>query len=101
MKVRTLSPFTDKYTNEIRRTGDVFDCTEERIAEIESVGHFVEVIPDRETQELLEADPDYQRLSAMSATDLRVYADQHFKLTFHENVRKDEMIAAIMELEKG
>ena len=100
MKVRTLATFTDKYTGEIRRTGDIFECSEERLAEIKSTGRFAEAIPDKETQSLMESDHDYQRLAAMSVTELLSYADQRFKMTFHEGVQKAEIIAAILNMER-
>lgn len=46
MRVRVVNKFKDIVTGEIRNTNDEFDCTEERYDQIESVGHFVEMIPD-------------------------------------------------------
>ena len=100
MRVRTLFPFTDKNTGKIMRTGDIFECAEDRFAEIENAGHYVEAIPD----DIQGKDPigsDYLRFDAMTGDELRIYADRHFKLTFHENVERAEMIAAIIAREKG
>ena len=98
MLCRVLRPFTDKYTGETRRTGDLFECTEERLAEILTVGHLAEAVPDDENAD---KGSDRQRFEAMTVDELREYADRHFKLTFHSKVRKAEMIAAILERERG
>lgn len=37
MKVKVLKDFTDKHTNKIHAVGEVFECTQERLKEIESV----------------------------------------------------------------
>ncbi len=79
------------------RTGDLFECTEERYAEIERFGHHIEPVPDEEDM----TSKEHKRLSAMSEDELRLYADLHFKLTFHSGVRKREMIASILAREKG
>lgn len=97
MIVRTIYPFTDRRTGAIRRTGDVFDCTPARLAEIQSAGRYVEAVNGGSD---MSDDPDYRRFAAMSEDELRLYADQHFKLVFHSGVQKPEMIAAIMAREE-
>lgn len=37
MKVKVLQEFTDKHTNKIHAVGEVFECTQDRLTEIESV----------------------------------------------------------------
>lgn len=77
------------------RTGDLFECSEDHYTEIESTGHFVEPV----SAKCAVTDPEYHRFASMSEDELRLYADQHFKLTFHSGVQKPEMIAAIMARE--
>lgn len=45
MKVIVKSPFSDKYTGDLHKTGDVLEITESRFAEIQGVGDFVEPAP--------------------------------------------------------
>lgn len=95
MICRALRAFTDKSTGRSYRTGDRFECTEAQLAAIRRAGHYAEPID-------AEYDDDvWQRFEAMSEDDLRLYADRHFKLTFHIGVEKPEMIAAIIERERG
>jgi len=37
MKVKVLQEFTDKYTDKRHKVNERFDCTDERLAEIQSV----------------------------------------------------------------
>lgn len=46
MKVTVIMPFKDKKENKVRNTGDVFDCTEERFAEIKAAGRFVKAVKE-------------------------------------------------------
>lgn len=47
MKVIVIGKFIDKYTGEVRDLGTVFDCTEERLNEIQSVSDgFVKVVKE-------------------------------------------------------
>lgn len=47
------------------------------------------------------SNPDRERFERMTVSELRVYADQHYKLTFEAGVTREGMIAAILEREKG
>ena len=46
MKVKVVKSFIDKHTQEIHKVNEVFDCTDKRFKEIESVGHFVEKVAE-------------------------------------------------------
>lgn len=51
MKVRVLKKFRDKVTKEIRKTGDVFEATEERVEEImKKSKDLVEVVKENPEQ---------------------------------------------------
>lgn len=103
MKVRVLKPFNDAKEKKVRRTGDVFECSEERFDEITKETKYIEKIPGDENNKEPAADVNTikERFEAMTVTALREYADKHHKLTFHENVKKSEMVAALVEREKG
>lgn len=45
MKVIVKSNFTDRYTGELHKTGDLLEITDSRFAEIQGVGDFVEPAP--------------------------------------------------------
>lgn len=47
MKVMVMERFKDKYTDEVRDLGSVFECSEERFAEIQSASsNLVRVVKD-------------------------------------------------------
>ena len=46
MKVKVKSEFVDKHTRKLHQVGEVFECTENRLKEIQSVGDFVSVVAD-------------------------------------------------------
>lgn len=47
MKAMVTGSFIDKYTGEVRDLGTVFECTEERFAEIQSVSEdFVKAVKE-------------------------------------------------------
>lgn len=101
MLCRALKPFTNGFTGVFYRSGDTFECTEDQLDAIEHDGHYAEPVPDEEGERRLWDDPEYRQFAAMSEDELRLYADLHFKLVFHADVKKPEMIAVIMEREKG
>ena len=105
MKVRVLKAFIDKEAKVRRRTGDTFDCDDKRYKEITEAGRYIEAVTDDKNGEPQKDDGDVntdaKRLEGMSAAELREYADNRFKLAFPENTKKAEMIAAILEREKG
>lgn len=45
MKVRVIKAFVDRQSKKVRKVGDVFDCTSERLGEIQKAGSFVEPVP--------------------------------------------------------
>lgn len=48
MKVKVLREFTDKHSKKSHVVGEVFECTQERLIEIESVSkRLVQVIEDK------------------------------------------------------
>ena len=46
MKVKVIKSFIDKYTQQVRKVNETFDCTDKRFKEIEKVGHFVEKVAE-------------------------------------------------------
>lgn len=101
MLCKVLRPFKDKYTGDTYRTGELFECTEERLAEILTVGRLVEIVPGNQSNSCNAEDGDRQRFEGMTVHELREYADKHFKLTFSNKARKVDMIAAILERKRG
>ena len=45
MKARVIKAFVDKQSKKVRKIGEVFDCTAERLGEIQKAGSFVEPVP--------------------------------------------------------
>ena len=118
MKVKVLHKFTNKYTGEHYRRGDVLNITEERYREILSVGDLVlkidqddalSVIPDEvntlsdDAEETLRSDPSASDdgFDAMSVKELREYADKAYKLTFGRGTKKAEMIETLRKMEQS
>lgn len=50
MKVRVIREFIDRYTTQCHEVGEELDITAGRLAEIQSVGQFVEVVQDESRQ---------------------------------------------------
>ncbi len=50
MKVRVIREFIDRYTTQYYEAGEELDITAGRLAEIQSVGQFVEVVQDESGQ---------------------------------------------------
>lgn len=51
MKVKTIVKFRDLKAGTLRRVGDEFECSEERLEEILKVGQFVEKVEEPEPEE--------------------------------------------------
>lgn len=51
MKVKVIKSFIDKETKKSREVGEVFDCSEARYEQIETVGHFVEQVEKKKESE--------------------------------------------------
>lgn len=49
MKVKVIMPFKDKVSGKMRNTGEVFESTPERLAEINKAGRFVVEVPQEKT----------------------------------------------------
>lgn len=61
MKAMVTGSFIDKYTGEVRDLGTVFECTEERFAEIQSVSEdFVKAVKEEPVvqEEVQEEEPE-------------------------------------------
>lgn len=118
MKVKVLHKFTDKYTGEHYKRGDVLDITEERYQEIMSVGNLVYKIEQNDALSVSADDAntlsnDAQELprndsesfgdgfDIMSVRELREYADKAYKLTFGRGTKKAEMIETLRKMEQG
>ena len=114
-KYRVLNTFVDKTNKKRRMIGEVFECSDERAEEINKSGaeqtnngmRVVEKVGADADKDSDAEDGDEavnslkKRLEAMTMVELRQYADQKCKLTFGESVQKADMIAAILEHEKG
>ena len=51
MKVKVIKSFIDKETKQSRAVGEVFECSEARYEQIETVGHFVEPVEKKKESE--------------------------------------------------
>lgn len=118
MKVKVTHMFRDKYTREPYRKGDVLDITEDRYAEILSVGNFVFPIAQdnalsvgEENTNTLSTD-EKETLSGdsakpsdgfdiMNVRELKEYADIAHKLTFKAGTKKAEIIETLRRMEHG
>lgn len=48
MKVRVIKAFVDKHTKKVHKVNEVFECSDERLSEIQKAGSFVEpVLPEK------------------------------------------------------
>lgn len=118
MKVKVIHGFTDKYTKEQYFKGSVLDITEERYAEIRSVGNLVFPIAQDDAKsvsvdstntlsnddgETLTNDSAKPRdgFDEMSIAELKEYADKAHKLTFKGGTKKAEMIKILRRMEHG
>ena len=118
MKVKVLHKFTDKYTGEQYRRGDVLDITAERYNEIMRVGLLVYKIEQDNAQSVPvesvntlsndeaetprnDSAPSGDGFDIMSMRELREYANVAHKLTFGRGTKKAEMIAELRRLEHG
>lgn len=114
MKVKVTRKFRDKYTGELHRKGDCLEITEERYAEIMSVGNFVYQIaqnaaeneessdatnPSCEAQNA--AEPPSDGFEDMNIKELKEYADKAYKLTFKTGTKKAEIIDTLRRKEQG
>lgn len=50
MKVKVTAEFNDKHTGELHRSGDILDLNVQRINEILSVGSFIELVEQSESE---------------------------------------------------
>lgn len=118
MKVKVLHKFTNKYTGEHYRRGDVLDITEERYREIMSVGNLVYKIEqsdalsvsaddmntlsnDAQESPRNDSEPTGDGFDIMTVRELREYADAAHKLTFGRGTKKAEMIETLRKMEQG
>ena len=118
MKVKVLHKFTDKYTGEQYRRGDVLDITAERYNEIMRVGLLVYKIEQDNAQsvssesantlsndeaETLRNDsaPSGDGFDIMSMRELREYANAAHKLTFKVGTKKAEIIETLRRMERN
>ena len=118
MKVKVIRKFRDKYTGELHRKGDFLEITEERYAEIMSVGNLVRQVAQNDAQNTSsdsanilsnEAEETPTNDSAkpsdgfdiMSVRELKEYADVAHKLTFKAGTKKAEIIETLRRMENG
>lgn len=99
MKAKVIRSFTDKYTGELYRKGDMLDITEERYAEIMSVGQLLWPIE----HDNADSDPEKpdDGFEGMTVSQLKEYADQTYKLTFGNGTKKAEIIEELRKMERG
>lgn len=118
MKVKVTRKFTDKHTKKLYNKGDVLDITEERYAEILSVGNIVfPIAQDDTSSDNSESMKDLSNNDAeaptndsakpsdgfdiMSVRELKEYADKAHKLTFKGGAKKADMIETLRRMENG
>lgn len=118
MKVKVLHKFTDKYTGEHYRRGDVLDITEDRYQEIKSVANLVYKIDSADALSVSADDVNTLSNDAeesprndfgasndgfeqMTVRQLKEYADKAHKLTFGTGTKKTDMIAQLRRMEHG
>lgn len=118
MKVKVIRRFRDKYTKAVYMKGDVLDITEERYAEIMSVGNFVFPIAQDNTESVSADDMNTLSHDAvetptndsakpsdgfdiMSVRELKEYADAAHKLTFKAGTKRAEIIETLRRMENG
>ena len=118
MKVKVIHRFTDKYTKEQYFKGSVLDISEERYAEIRSVGNFVFPIAQDNAQSVSTDDANTLSNNAtemptndsakpsdgfdiMSVRELKEYADVAHKLTFKSGTKRAEIIETLRRMENG
>lgn len=118
MKVKVTRKFRDKYTGELYKKGDLLEVTEERYAEIMSVGNFVYKIAQNDDESVSgddaktlsseaaetltnESEPPSDGFDIMSVRELKEYADATYKLTFGRGTKKAEIIETLRRMERG
>ena len=114
MLVKVIRKFRDKYTGDHYKKGDILEITEERYAEIMTVGELVLQIaqkpaagaendatinPSTEEQNVAETPSD--GFDVMSVKELKEYADKAYKLTFKSGTKKAEIIEELRRLERN
>ena len=118
MKVKVLHKFTDKYTGEQYRRGDVLDITEERYNEIMHVGQLVyridqvyiqsasaedaNTLSNNEAETLRnDSTTPEDGFEKMTVRQLKEYADKAYKLTFATGTKKAEIIEELRRMERN
>lgn len=118
MKVKIIRRFRDKYTKAVYMKGDVLDITEERYAEILSIGKFAFPIAQDNAESVSAGDANTLSNDAtetptndsakpsdgfdiMSVRELKEYADAAHKLTFKSGTKRDEIIETLRRMENG
>lgn len=118
MKVKVTRKFTDKYTKELYNKGDVLDITEERYAEILSVGNLVFPIAQDNAESVTASNVNTlsnyaaetptndsakpsDGFDIMSVRELKEYADVAHKLTFKAGTKRAEIIDTLRRMENG
>lgn len=118
MKVKVTRKFKDKYTGKVYSKGTVLDITEERYAEILSVGNFVFPIAQDNAQSVSADDMNTLSNDAtetptndsakpsdgfdiMSVRELKEYADVAHKLTFKSGTKRAEIVETLRRMENG
>lgn len=104
MKVKVLKKFRDKETREIHNKGDVFEATEERVAEIKQKdSRLVEVVeekPKQEAEKEAEKEPEQGAagvvcdIAQMTEEQLRELAKSR-KIKGHTKMSEDELREAL------
>ena len=118
MKVKVTRKFRDKYTGAHYKKGDILEITEERYAEIMSIGKFVYQIEQNDVESASaddanalsneaaetpsnESEPPNDGFDIMSVRELKEYADVTYKLTFKGGTKKAEIIETLRRMERG
>lgn len=102
MKVKVIKKFRDITTKEIRKAGEVFECTDERYAQIKKAGEYVEPV-DGEPEN---GDPEEDGnnpgsgtvgdIAQMNIDELKTVAKDK-KIKNYSKMSKEELVAALSE----
>lgn len=116
MIVKVTRKFKNKYNGELYSKGAVLDITEERYAEIRSVGNFVFPIAQDDAKNATSDDVNTlsndvvemptndsaksgDGFDEMSVAKLKEYADKAYKMTFKGGTKKAEIIETLRRME--
>lgn len=84
MKVRVINKFRDAESKEVRKPGDVFECSEQRYEQISATGAYVEKLPDNSVGDI----------ARLSVKELKELAKER-KIENYSTMSKEELVNAL------